>query len=246
MAKVILTFLSFATVSRSMIHSSYCSIAFPVKGTWLADKPYWNIKGCPSKSFDMKSTVESLAGRTVYVLGDSIARQVIISLSTLMGDQYVNRSNQKSLCPRDVMWYGGACSLEVKNTLLKFKYLDCMDGFDYSSRGGFPFLFKKTDIVTFKDINEAAASINEAAPLAFRARQKDAAAIFENVREDVRSSLLSFFNGSTSNDNLIFNLGMKYAAKCKIIDYPAWLASSAKAFRDHITVAFKGRYFVSH
>lgn len=244
MTKVNFIFLSFVTVLESMMNVSYCGNVFPAEGTWLRDKPYWNIKGCPSKSYDSKSTLESLAGRTVYVLGNSIARQVIFSISTLLGEEHVNRSTQKSQCPRDGMWYGGACGLEVKGVKLKFKYFDYMDGFDYSQRGGFPFVFQKNESISFKDVNEACEYYGQAGPLAFKFKQKDAAVLLvKNAREDVRSSLQTFFNGSTSTDILIFNLGMKYATRSKFIDYPSWLVSSAKGFRDHVAATFKGKIF---
>lgn len=237
-------YLSLVTAAESKTNVSHCGNAFPTQGTWLRDKPYWVIKGCPSKSYNSISTLESLAGRTVYVLGNSIARQVIFSISTLLGEEHVNRSTQKTQCPRNGMWYGGACGLEVKGVKLKFKYFDYMDGFDYSQRGGFPFLLQKNDSISFKDANEVSFHYGEAGPLANKVTKKDVVELlFKNAREDVRSSLHIFFNGSTGNDILIFNLGMKYAARSNIIDYPSWLVSSAKAFRDHIAATFKGEIF---
>jgi hypothetical protein len=38
-------------------------------------------------------------------------------------------------------------------------------------------------------------------------------------------------------------LGNIYASENEIIDFPAWLISSAKAFRNHVTATFKGKVF---
>jgi hypothetical protein len=113
-----------------------------------------------------------------------------------------------------VIWKSTALKLSL-NIKYFFKF---MDGFDYSQRGGFPFLFQKNNSALFKNANEAAEFYGDLAPWSE-----------DLVREDVRASLKSFMNGSTSRNILIFNMGMIYATESEIIDYPAWLISSAKA-----------------
>jgi hypothetical protein len=99
---------------------------------------------CSSNSFEMNSTAECLSGRTVYVLGISTARQFIFSLSSLLGDNDVDRLHQKSIC-KPKSFFSDDCSRSIKGIKIKYKYFDFMDGFDYSERGGFPFLFKKNN-----------------------------------------------------------------------------------------------------
>jgi hypothetical protein len=69
--------------------------------------------------FDANSTSKCLACRTVYIMGISTARQIAFSLLSLMGDESIDRSLQKSLCPRDGI---SGCDMEVNGVKIKFKY----------------------------------------------------------------------------------------------------------------------------
>jgi hypothetical protein len=44
---VISTLILFLSFVKSFQNSSYCSRAFPAEGTWLQDKPLWNISVVP-------------------------------------------------------------------------------------------------------------------------------------------------------------------------------------------------------
>lgn len=222
----VLLFLFISSVN-SLQNSSYCSRVFPAEGTWLKDKPLWKISGCSSNSFEKNSTAECLTGRTIYVLGISTARQFVFSLASLLGDDDVDRLHQKALCKPN-SFFAADCTRSIKGIKIKYRYFDFMDGFDYSERGGFPFLFKKNNTHRFNDVNEA--SVFYGGPIIWK----------DLVRNDVRKSLNAFFNKSTTNDILIFKLGNIYSSESEIIDFPAWLISSAKAFRNHVTATFKG------
>jgi hypothetical protein len=133
---------------------------------------------------------------------------------------------------------------------VKYLFLQYIDGFNYSSRGGFPF-FRYKENGKYK----TGRIPGHDTPNSF--------GIYlwpdDNcINYDTRSCLARFFNGSTENDIVIFNVGMSYPLDPKektlslevmggvpniYLDARQWLIASLVNFRSHIEAVFHGHVF---
>jgi hypothetical protein len=110
---------------------------------------------------------------------------------------------------------------------------------DYTSRGGFPYFRRKVNGTFVTGRIPGYNTPNDLFPGLYWAEDNC-------INYDMRSCLARFFNGSTSNDVLIFSVGMTYALKTRkeeiefestgkndnpFIDVRAWLISSIVNFR---------------
>jgi len=111
-------------------------------GTWLRNAPYWKQRDQSPRAFNRTSCQQCLQGRSLFIMGHSTARELLYAAAELLGDAHMSRSAQKSECGRtsDSLWDG--CTRHTAGSNLVFTYQDVMEKFDYSSRGGFPYLFK--------------------------------------------------------------------------------------------------------
>lgn len=231
--------LSFLFVFRFIASSSEpstCNKAFPTQGTWLRDLPLWKQKDCPAQAFDINSTEACLAGRTLYVIGISTARQIAFSTMTALGGEAVDRVTQKTLCPLNGQVWGDSCHQSLKGVNIKFLYLNYMDGFNYTDRGGFPFILKESPLYSaskhYNNANEAKDEAKEVAlyPADFCTERHTHACFAE------------FFEASKPEDLLVFNVGYSYAVPTSIIDNQAWIADAAKHFHENIRRTFRGKH----
>ena len=244
-----------------MIQSSSraCLRSFPQEGVWKDEPPYWRERGCPVQVFGSNSTQQCLKGRTVYVIGNSVARQAAFNMVAMLGGALVNRENQRDLCPKhDVAW-GDSCHQEIGGVRIKYLYVAYMDGYSYDDRGGFPFFrFREVNNST-GDVNGRtgkvlnSSSIYAGTPDAFG--ENNVTGVDNCTRYPMKKCLMGFFNGTTSEDVLIFTLGMNYMLLNDSyytevpprgvirIDTKAWLIDSALNFRDNLKATFNGTVF---
>ena len=111
-------------------------------GILLRNAPYWKQQDQSPRAFNRTSCQQCLQGRSLFIMGHSTAREILYTAAELLGDTHVGRLEQKSLCGRinDLLWDG--CTRHTAGANLVFTYQDVMDNVNYSSRGGFPYLFK--------------------------------------------------------------------------------------------------------
>lgn len=228
-----------------------CHLEYPSSGgTWKNDPPYWKLPGCPVQSFGVDATKKCLAGRTIYAMGNSVGRQAAFGIVQMLGGERVMRENQRDLCPKHETTWGDSCHQEFAGVKVKFLFLQYIDGFNYSSRGGFPF-FRYKENGKYK----TGRIPGHDTPNSF--------GIYlwpdDNcINHDTRSCLARFFNGSTENDVVIFNVGMSYPVEPKemtmasevaggtpsvYLDTRQWLTTSLVNFRSHIEAVFRGHVF---
>jgi hypothetical protein len=145
----------------------------------------------------------------------------------MLGKPLVSDENQKITCK------SSSCEMTHSNVTFKYLSFQWMDGYNYSSRGGFPFIrFRSTP----SDVLDA--SYSNAQDLTFM----DAFTRSDYcIKKDTKSCLSDFFGDSKANDVLLFCLGMAYHRMFnEAIDMPAWLAHSAIAFKRYISELFNG------
>ena len=146
-------------------------------------------------------------GRTVYVLGNSIARQWAFSMVESLGGRFVDRANQKATCPKNALDWGDSCHHLYNGINIKYLFLEWFDGYDYSGHaetaGQLPFYFK--------DMSNKTAGYG---PIGYPRPDKTQPNMWKSDNcgnKPTRDCLRSFFgNATTSHDVLIFSLGMMY------------------------------------
>lgn len=64
----------------------WCHRELPsVKGQWREEAPFWQTPNCPNQQFDQTTAYNCLKDRTVYIIGNSIARNYGFALYQLIG-----------------------------------------------------------------------------------------------------------------------------------------------------------------
>lgn len=168
----------------------------PSNGTWLNQLPYWREKGNKANNaFDKNAATQCLFAKNVYVIGISTARQYSFSLQQLLGGESVTRAEQKKLCPKNSTEGHGlsSCKREIGGTNIKYLFFHYLDGFNYTSRGGFPFLkLKPFNKILPNDANEAIRMYSKEKEI----YGSDWCNIYNG---NVRQCLENFFNGSQSS-----------------------------------------------
>lgn len=206
-----------------------------------------------------------MTGRTLYVIGNSVARQNAFNMIEMLGGNPTKREDQRDQCPKNEGTWDDSCHNEMAGVKIRYLFLQFLDGFYYDDRGGFPFFrYQKTS---------SDGSIGwETGRIAYNGTSADGRTVrkyFKDPKEggadpkaeiwaedncinhDVRSCLARFFAGSTERDVLTFTLGMTYDLRPTGeepttnpgIDHAAWLTASAAAFKGHIAATFKGQVF---
>lgn len=102
-----------------------CRRTLPSEGAFMDEPPYYFPKYCPTPNrFDEASSERCLKNRTVYVMGNSIARQFLFNTVEILGGEAVDRENQKRYCPKlEVNWDANSCRKEYKGGLQRW-FLD--------------------------------------------------------------------------------------------------------------------------
>ena len=218
-----------------------CHKALPAQGDWLDYPPYWIPKNCYMAKkinvFDEESTQRCMSGRTVYTIGNSVARQMLFGLVQMLGGEYVKRSDQRDLCPKHETTWSDSCHEEYANVKLKYLFIQFIDGFNYTDRGGFPYIKNKSNFTKLPSSPQETAEIN-GENLKFW--------IDDNcINYAMKSCLQNFFHNATKNDILIFSAGMSYAFEWENsnIDFENWLRKSASMFHEYIKAIFPGKVF---
>ena len=201
--------------------------------------------------------------RTLYVIGNSVARQNAFNMVELLGGNPVKREDQRDQCPKHETTWDDSCHSEIAGVKIKYLYMQYMDGFFYHDRGGFPYFRYqkttngKTEWVTGRMSYENTTSKETQYYNDIKSANADGDNEFlveDNcVNHETQSCLAKFFAGSTSRDVLMFTLGMSYKLRPlgeepkhnPGVDQRAWLTASAGAFRAHLGATFKGQVFRS-
>mmetsp|Transcript_11682 Transcript_11682/g.12599 ORF Transcript_11682/g.12599 Transcript_11682/m.12599 type:complete len:491 (+) Transcript_11682:114-1586(+) len=213
-----------------------CHRLFPsAGGTWLDLPPYWipNCRQNETRVFDHRATAKCLKGRTVYAMGNSVGRQSLFGILEMLGGATVKRENQRDLCEKHETYWGDSCHNEYAGVKLKYLFLQYIDGFNYSDRGGFPYLTEidKYDRFHLPDTVNDATGVETVWP------------IDGCVQINMRHCLERFFQNATSNDIVIMTFGLPYAVQSDMIDFTSWLSASAASFRANLMAVFPGKIF---
>jgi len=132
-------------------------------------------------------------------------RQYMFSLRYLLDGHMEDREKQKQLCSKDHVSEAdssvSSCDHEHESIKFKHLYFHYLDGFNYTSRGGFRYVLNDplndatntTRRKIFHNPNEIKAMANEAPLYAL-----DGCSNGRHPDNDVRLCLQHFFNGSTS------------------------------------------------
>ena len=243
---------------------SNCMRGYPANGTWLVTNspPFYQPNDCPTMtSYDKEEVISCLRNRTIYVIGHSVARQFAFGLLSLMGEDDVDRANQKKLCLKGQQSTekGYSCRFESKGVTVKYLYKNTLDGYHYG--GEFPFFIAKR--VEYKASHEPSPfyssngsyqrMIDHFASGGMN-HKGSGYSITDNCDgydhgDDTSTCLRQFFNGSVASDVLIFSLGFVYAGYNRLddretpIDYKAWLTHSAVKFSSYLKQWFAGSVF---
>jgi hypothetical protein len=261
------------TCTREKIIDGTCrwcnrEVPGPVQGFFAPLAPYWQYPGkCNNQAFDHEDTKKCLAGRTLYVIGNSVARQTAFNVIEMLGGNPVQREDQRDMCPKHETTWGDSCHSEFAGLKVRYLFLQFGDGMYYNDRQGFPFFrFQEKDSSgkmvwkTGKISYIANNTETGQAERKFYNSPKDLNADYANplweydncISQSTRSCLATFFEGAKEKDLLMFALGMSYylgaAASLEPtqavgIDYRRWLLSSAAAFKSHIAATFPGQVF---
>lgn len=255
--------------------SATCNRVFPVTtGTWLNEPPFWKTgPSCPVQSFGTNAARDCMRNRTFYVIGNSVPRQAAYGMLNLLGHRRVTRSTQKEECPSVAIDWGALCHREYFGVKIRYLYLAWVDGYDYSSRGGFPFHRRSApanDTATATGGTDRTA-LNSTAYYFYPDNglqiQKGDDSCHGNDLT-VQECLRLFFLNATSSDVLLFSFGMTYVpikpnnnkhqrgmshtlwtwaeeeeSALASINTKKWLASSTAGFRGHINRNFPGTVF---
>lgn len=116
---------------------SQCHRQYPSQGSWTESAPYWQPSNCPLfRAFGTDEAITCLQNRTVYVVGNSVARQSAFCLVELLGGASVAREGQKELCPKHETTWGDSCHKELHQVKIRYLFLNFIDGFFYENRSG--------------------------------------------------------------------------------------------------------------
>lgn len=243
----------------------WCHRELPVKGgKFKLEPPYWQTPGCPNQPFDVEATRKCLKGRTVFIIGNSVARQNAFGLVEMLGGNPTQRDDQKTMCPKHDTQWSESCHQEFAGVKIRYLYLNYMDGFNYSDRNGAPFWRRRVNVVNADGTKNRVWKTGrlpggkDLMPYAFGRNfwwYEDG----DNCdKHKTRACLQTFFNGSTENDILIFRLGQVYGLNTTEVelqreinsgedaifwDMKAWLIASAVNFKSHLAATFKGKVF---
>lgn len=234
-----LVFVLFSLVKAELTDKDFrCRRTLPSEGVYMQEPPYFIPKYCPTPHrFDEASSQRCLKNRTVYVMGNSIARQFLFNTVEILGGEAVDREDQKRYCPKiETNWDSNSCHKEYKDVRFKFLFFRYMDGFFYKDRGGFPFLTKVDTYNTAP--NKLPLHPNDVTPPANHILADNC------IHEDTKTCLKNFFHDAKKDDILLFSLGFGYCEQASdSIDYEAWLRASASAFRSNLQEVFPGVVF---
>lgn len=245
--------LLFMALLVSLDGSPKCHLEYPsAGGLWKDEPPYWKPTGCISQPFSVNATSKCLKGRTFYALGNSVGRQAAFGMVSLLGGDTVGRADQKEECPKHEVVWGDSCHQELAGVKIKYLFLNFIDGFNYSSRGGFPYCKYKTINDTY--VTGTLPGINTPNECTHEVYYD----VDNCINSSTRVCLSNFFRGSTDTDILVFNVGMMYelapeqelidlenAGKLgdRFVDKKAWLIASLTNFKAHIESTFHGYVF---
>lgn len=242
----------------------WCHRDWPSKGRWSFEPPYWETLGCPNQPFSVENVTQCLKGRTVYFIGNSVARQGAFGIVDILGGGLVKRENQRDSCPKHETTWGDSCHQEYSGVKIKYLFVQYMDGFNYSDRNGFPFYrWKDKGVWTTGHLPTGLNITNNGITFTVTGKgdspdeykQEDPFWVDDNcIHHSMRDCLAAFFSGSTENDVLVFTLGMSYALHSPAeeeamkftnvsIDMRAWLLASAANFKANLAATFKGQIF---
>ena len=233
------------------LRKRWCHREWPSPGKWKEEAPYWESNGCPNLPFGVEETVKCMKGRTLYVIGNSVARQAAFGMVEMLGGGSVKRENQRDMCPKHETFWGDSCHQEFAGVKIRYLFMQFMDGFNYTQRHGFPFYRqpnpdKNNTLVTGHLINALpgqGVTPDYFAPGSMWADDNC-------ISQLTRSCLEQFFSESKKEDILIFTLGMSYGLYSEEsdnmkspVDTRSWLLASATNFKAHIAATFRGQTF---
>jgi hypothetical protein len=184
-------------------------------------------------------------------MGNSVGRQAAFGVVQMLGGELVKREGQRDMCPKHETTWDDSCHQDFAGVKVKYLFMSFIDGFNYTSRGGFPF-FRYKENGRYKTGRLPGMNTpNDLNPTLYWAEDNC-------INYDTRSCFARFFNGSTENDVFIFSVGMTYGLRLeqqelddelsgkapdKYIDVRSWLISSMVNFRSHIDAVFRGHVF---
>jgi len=121
---IFLLFLFLGFSFTSSVEKRWCHRELPSKeGQWREEAPFWQTEGCENQVFNVSAAYNCLKGRTVYVIGNSIARHYGFALYKLIGGEDVDRQQQKQNCLKNgLLWE--SCHQQLND--VKFKHLVCI------------------------------------------------------------------------------------------------------------------------
>lgn len=116
-------------------------------GVFKLDPPHWRPSvDCDTRMFTQDDIITCMTGRTLYVIGNSVARQSAFGLVEMLGGATVKREDQRDLCPKHETTWDDSCHQEYAGIKIKYLFLQFMDGYNYSNRKGFPFWERPTSM----------------------------------------------------------------------------------------------------
>ena len=126
------------TLSVDTVEKRWCHRELPSnEGQWR-EEAFWQTEGCENQIYNQSAAYNCLKGRTVYVIGNSIARHYGFALYKLIGGEDIDRQHQKQNCLKNgLLWE--SCHQQLNDVKFKHLFLLYMDGFDYKDRAGFPY-----------------------------------------------------------------------------------------------------------
>jgi len=146
---LIISFVIYAQIDPTP--ARWCNRETPVEnGVFKLEPPYWQYPGCPNLPFDTNATQKCMAGRTLYVMGNSVGRQSAFGMVELLGGANVKREDQRDMCPKHETTWDDSCHQEFANVKIRYLFMQFVDGFNYTDRNGAPF-WKKRITTTNKD-----------------------------------------------------------------------------------------------
>jgi hypothetical protein len=160
----------------------------------VRDPPYWKERDCPTNyAFEANSTQSCLDGRTIYIIGVSTARQFGFSTIAMMGGEEVSRQEQMLRCSKMANREAESCCQTYNGVTIKDLFLNYLDGFDYSDRGGFSYLKHPESVKShnFGNVNEARKFMKED-----HLALEDSCSYGSDAFPSVHACLEKFFEGS--------------------------------------------------
>ncbi len=138
----IFIFSIFALAIENSRDFPLCNRRLPGYGRWVDYPPFWYPQNCPeTRMFDQNATIDCMKGRTLYVIGNSIARQQAFALLEMLGGAYVTREGQRDLCPKHETFWGDSCHSELHGVKFKYLFMQFLDGYNYTCKFFFWFYF---------------------------------------------------------------------------------------------------------